>query len=69
MKSTWYEVPPPRLLYASAGAVVVTFDPIGEEERNSEHLTDARAHDTVLPGLESPARMGGLMIGDVIGAV
>jgi dienelactone hydrolase len=67
-KSTWYEVYA-GLLYASAGAVVVTFDPIGEEERNSEHLADARAHDTVLPGLESPARMGGLMIGDVMGAV
>src|ERR1700730_3802327 len=67
-KSTWCEVYA-GLLYASAGAVVVTFDPIGEEERNSEHLTDARAHDTILPGLESPARMGGLMIGDVIGAV
>lgn len=60
-KSTWYEVYA-GLLYASAGAVVVTFDPIGEEERNSERLTDARAHDTILPGLESPARMGGLMI-------
>jgi dienelactone hydrolase len=67
-KSTWYEVYA-GLLYASAGAIVVTFDPIGEEERNSQHLIDARAHDTVLPGLESPARMGGLMIGDVIGAV
>ena len=67
-KSSWYEVYA-GLLYASAGAVVVTFDPIGEEERNSQHLTDARAHDTVLPGLQSPARMGGLMIGDVMGAV
>jgi len=67
-KSTWYEVYA-GLLYASAGAIVVTFDPLGEEERNSEHLADARAHDTVLPGLETPARMGGLMIGDVIGAV
>jgi dienelactone hydrolase len=67
-KSTWYEVYA-GLLYASAGAVVITFDPIGEEERNSEHLVDARAHDTVLPGLESPARMGGLMVGDVINAV
>jgi dienelactone hydrolase len=67
-KSTWYEVYA-GLLYASAGAVVVTFDPIGEEERNSERLADARAHDTVLPGLETPARMGGLMIGDVVGAV
>ncbi|WP_260737267.1 alpha/beta hydrolase family protein [Tunturiibacter lichenicola] len=67
-KSTWYEVYA-GLLYASAGAVVVTYDPIGEEERNSQHLVDARAHDTVLPGLNSPARMGGLMIGDVIDAV
>jgi dienelactone hydrolase len=67
-KSTWYEVYA-GLLYASAGAVVVTFDPIGEEERNAEHLIDARAHDAVLAGLESPARMGGLMIGDVMSAV
>lgn len=67
-KSTWYEVYA-GLLYAKAGAIVVTFDPIGEEERNADHLIDARAHDTVLPGLESPARMGGLMVGDVIGAV
>ena len=67
-KTTWYEVYA-GLLYASAGAVVVTFDPIGEDERNSGHLSDVRAHDTVLPGLESPARMGGLMIGDVSQAV
>ena len=67
-KSTWYEVYA-GLLYASAGAVVVTYDPVGEEERNAQHLTDARAHDTVLPGAESPARLGGLMIGDVMSAV
>jgi dienelactone hydrolase len=67
-KSTWYEVYA-GLLYASAGAVVVTYDPIGEEERNAQHLTDARAHDTVLPGAESQARMGGLMVGDVMSAV
>ncbi len=67
-KSTWYEVYA-GLLYASAGAVVVTYDPVGEEERNSLHLSDARAHDTVLPGPESPARLGGVMIGDVMSAV
>ncbi len=67
-KSTWYEVYA-GLLYASAGAVVVTYDPIGEEERNAQHLIDARAHDTVLPGPQSPARLGGLMIGDVMAAV
>lgn len=67
-KTTWYEVYA-GLLYASAGAVVVTYDPIGEDERNAQHLSDARAHDTVLPGAESPARLGGLMIGDVSQAV
>ena len=67
-KSTWYELYA-GLLYASAGAVVVTYDPVGEEERNSLHQSDARAHDTVLPGPESPARLGGVMIGDVMSAV
>lgn len=63
-KSTWYEVYA-GLLYASAGAVVVTYDPIGEGERNAKRLHDARAHDTNLPGLQSPARLGGLMVGEV----
>jgi dienelactone hydrolase len=67
-KSTWYEIYA-GLLYASAGGVVVTYDPVGEEERNSVHLSDARAHDTVLPGPQSPARLGGVMIGDVMSAV
>jgi dienelactone hydrolase len=67
-KSTWYEVYA-GLLYASAGAIVVTYDPVGEEERNSLRISDGRAHDTVLPGLESPARLGGVMVGDVMGAV
>lgn len=67
-KSTWYEVYA-GLLYASAGAIVVTYDPIGEGERNAQHLHDARAHDTNLPGLQSPARLGGLMVGDVSQAV
>jgi dienelactone hydrolase len=67
-KTTWYEVYA-GLLYASAGAVVVTYDPLGEDERNSLHLSDTRAHDTMLPGLESPARLGGMMIGDVMSAV
>jgi dienelactone hydrolase len=67
-KSTWYEVYA-GLLYASAGAVVVTYDPIGEGDRNAEHLHDARPHDTMLPGATSPARLGGLMVGDVSQAV
>jgi len=67
-KTTWYEIYA-GLLYASAGAVVVTYDPIGEGERNAQHLHDARAHDTNLAGLQSPARLGGSMIGDVSQAV
>jgi dienelactone hydrolase len=67
-KTTWYEVYA-GLLYASAGAVVVTYDPVGEDERNSLHLSNSRDHDTTLPGSDSPARLGGAMIGDVISAV
>ncbi len=67
-KTTWYEVYA-GLLYASAGAVVVTYDPVGENERNALHLSNARSHDTLLAGKESPARLGGVMIGDVINAV
>lgn len=67
-KSTWYEVYA-GLLYASAGAVVVTYDTVGEGERNALRLTNAAAHDTVLPGKESPARLGGTMIADAMGAV
>jgi len=67
-KTTWYEVYV-GLLYASAGAVVITYDPIGEDERNSLHRSDARDHDTTITGAESPARIGGAMIGDVISAV
>jgi dienelactone hydrolase len=67
-KATWYEVYV-GLLYAKAGAVVITYDPIGENERSSTHLSNAREHDIALPGAQSPARMGGLMVGDVIQAV
>jgi len=67
-KTTWYEVYA-GLLYASAGAVVITYDPIGEDERNSLRRSDARDHDTVFAGSESPARLGGVMIGDVLSAV
>jgi len=67
-KASWYEVYA-GLLYAKAGAVVITYDPIGENERSSTHLPNAREHDIVLPGAQSPARLGGLMIGDVMQAV
>lgn len=67
-KASWYEVYA-GMLYAKAGAVVITYDPIGENERSSTHLSEAREHDIALPGAQSPARMGGLMVGDVMQAV
>lgn len=67
-KTSWYAYYT-GILYARAGAVVVTYDPVGEDERNSERKSDARAHDTFVPGAEMPARMGGQMIGDVMQAV
>ncbi len=67
-KTSWYAFYS-GILYARAGAVVVTYDPIGEDERNSKRISNARAHDTFLPGAEMPPRMGGQMVTDVLQAV
>jgi dienelactone hydrolase len=63
-KTSWYEVYT-GLLYASAGAVVLTYDPAGEGERNPQRASDSRLHDAPT-GLEHPERVGGLMIEDVM---
>lgn len=67
-KTSWYAFYT-GILYARAGAVVVTYDPIGEDERNSERRSETREHDIVVKGPHSPERMGGLMITDVMQAV
>jgi dienelactone hydrolase len=67
-KTAWYAYYT-GILYARAGAVVVTYDPVGEDERNSGRASETRAHDTFVPGAEMPERMGGQMIGDVMQAV
>jgi dienelactone hydrolase len=67
-KTSWYAYYA-GILYARAGAVVVTYDPVGEDERNSGRASETRAHDTFVPGAEMPERMGGQMIGDVMQAV
>jgi dienelactone hydrolase len=67
-KTSWYAFYT-GILYARAGAVVVTYDPIGEDERNSERKSETREHDTVIKGPHSPERMGGLMVTDVMQAV
>ena len=67
-KTSWYEIYA-GLLYAKAGAIVLTYDPIGEDERNISRATGTRAHDAPIPGLNPPARVGGLMIEDVLQAL
>jgi len=64
-KTTWYAYYT-GILYAKAGAVVVTYDPVGEDERNLDRASDTRQHDTVIPGPDMPRRMGGQMIADIL---
>lgn len=72
-KYTWYSFWS-GILYARAGAVVLTFDPTGEGERNKDRRTGTRAHDRLEPvnapwHQELARRQGGLIIGDVMQAV
>jgi hypothetical protein len=43
-KASWYAYYT-GVLYARAGAVVLTYDPIGEGERNDDHKDFASEHD------------------------
>jgi dienelactone hydrolase len=67
-KASWYAFYA-GVLYALAGYVVVTYDPLGEFERNEERRSDTRLHDTVLPEPEMKLRVAGQMIGDILQAV
>ncbi len=68
-KSSWYSYYS-GVLYAKAGAVVLTYDPIGEGERNDEHKDFTGEHDQlVLSPSDMPVRLGGLMVTDVMQAV
>lgn len=68
-KSSWYSYYT-GILYARAGAVVLTYDPIGEGERNDEHKDFTGEHDKLISDPPSmPVRMGGLMITDILQAV
>lgn len=53
------------MLYAKAGAFVITYDPIGEGERNAGRKSVTRQHDIGVPPAEMGRRMAGLMINDV----
>jgi dienelactone hydrolase len=67
-KTSWYAFYA-GILYARAGAVVVTYDPVGEDERHSARASETRAHDALIPGPQMPERMGGQMIADILQAV
>ena len=63
------------MLFAKAGAVVVTYDPIGEGERNIDKKSRAGSHDkwidppAALPRTDWGQRLAGLMQVDVMQAV
>jgi len=67
-KYSWYSFYS-GILYARAGGVVLTYDPIGEGERNDQHMSGTREHDRQIDGPHSGQRMGGQMITDVMQAV
>ncbi len=67
-KYSWYAFYT-GILYARAGAVVLTYDPTGEGERNVGRRSGTRAHDAVeRPELLAPW-VAGLMMTDLMEAV
>jgi pimeloyl-ACP methyl ester carboxylesterase len=73
-KFSWYAFYS-GLLFARAGAMVVTYDPIGEGERNIDRKSQAGSHDkwveppAGLPATDWGQRLAGLMQVDVMQAV
>jgi dienelactone hydrolase len=67
-KYSWYAFYA-GILYARAGGVVLTYDPIGEGERNAQRKSGTRQHDRNVDPPEMGQRMGGLMMTDVMQGV
>jgi dienelactone hydrolase len=67
-KYSWYAFYT-GMLYARAGAVVLTYDTIGEGERNPDRKSGTRLHDRPVNVPHYAQRLSGLMIGDVMQAV
>ncbi len=67
-KSSWYAYWA-GILYARAGAVVLTYDPIGEYERNKELRSGTRQHDTLVQPDDMARRLAGLMVTDIMQGV
>ena len=66
-KSSWYAYWA-GILYARAGALVLTYDPIGEYERNKLRESNTLQHDQLVPPDDMARRLSGLMITDVLQA-
>lgn len=66
-KSSWYAYWT-GILYARAGALVLTYDPIGEYERNRDRRSRTSQHDQYIPPDDMGRRMGGLMVTDIMQA-
>lgn len=67
-KFSWYAFYT-GILYARAGAAVLTYDPTGEGERNAKRMSGTRAHDAIKGDAILARRQAGLMITDVMQAV
>ena len=67
-KYSWYALYT-GVLFAKIGMAVLTYDPVGEGERNAGRKSGTRAHDPYVPPEEMARRMGGLMMTDVMQAV
>lgn len=66
-KSSWYAYWA-GILYARAGAVVLTYDPIGEYERNADRKSATSQHDQYIAPDDMGRRMGGQMVTDIMEA-
>ena len=67
-KSVWYSYWA-GILYARFGVVVLTYDPIGEFERNRERLSRTGQHDQIQQPDDMARRLSGLMLTDIRQAV
>ena len=67
-KFSWYSFFA-GVLYARAGAAVLTFDPVGEGERNAQRKSGTRAHDRLKGDDVLARRLAGLFMTDVMQAV
>jgi len=67
-KYSWYSYYT-GILFARAGAAVLTYDQIGEGERNLNRQSDTRAHDHLQGDATLARHLAGLMITDVEQAV